>query len=119
MQDSVNTKNKMLKLRLYVAGHAPNSILARSNLLSLCKDWLNDCCDLEIVDVLEEPGRAFQDNVIVTPTLIKLAPAPVLNIVGNLSDRQLLAVTFGLDAQQDVSNATQRDSFPVPDAQSH
>ena len=41
---------------------------------------------VELIDVLVEPMRALADGVLMTPTLIKLAPLPVRKIVGSLSE---------------------------------
>jgi circadian clock protein KaiB len=75
-----------LKLRLYVAGNAPNSVRAIANAKALCEMHFADAHELEIVDLLEHPKRAFADGIIVTPTLIKLAPLPITKVIGNLTD---------------------------------
>jgi len=78
-----------------VAGDAPNSQAARRNLAALLEaakaDW-----DLEIVDVLLEPSRAGDDGVVFTPTLVKLSPAPVRQIVGSLSSSDAVLSAIGL-----------------------
>ena len=85
-----------LKLRLYIAGHAVNSVQALSNLWALCNEHFPAAFDLEVVDVLDDPKRAMADGVVVTPTLLKLWPTPVQRIVGGLSDAsQLLRVLAG------------------------
>jgi circadian clock protein KaiB len=45
---------------------------------------------IEIVDLLSEPERALQDEVMLTPMLVKLLPAPVRKFIGNLSQRESL-----------------------------
>lgn len=82
----VSTRRSRLRLRLYVAGRAPNSVQAIRNLEALCEEHFARCHDLEIVDLLDEPARALADGVVVTPTLIKLHPGPRQKIIGNLSD---------------------------------
>ncbi len=52
--------------------------------------------ELEIVDCIREPQRALQDGVLVTPTLLKLAPAPEETIIGTLSDARRVALALGL-----------------------
>ena len=85
-----------LKLRLYIAGHAANSVHALANLQGLCNEHFPSAHDLEVVDVLDHPQRAMADGVIVTPTLLKLRPAPVQRIVGVLGDAsQLLRILAG------------------------
>ena len=83
-------------LRLYVAGGAPNSLQAIANLESICAEYLKDGHRLEIVDVLEEPRRAMADGVLVTPSLTKLSPVPVAQVIGNLSDRPRVLHALGI-----------------------
>jgi len=84
-----------LKLRLYVAGDAPNSIQAIANAKAICKEHFAEG-QFEIVDLLEHPHRGIADGIIVTPTLIRLFPLPVQRVIGNLSDtgKVLLALSF-------------------------
>jgi circadian clock protein KaiB len=74
-----------LRLRLYVAGVAPNSVRAIANARAMCNAHFVDHA-LEIVDLMIEPDRALADRVIVTPTLLKLSPAPTARVIGDLSD---------------------------------
>jgi len=48
------------------------------------------------MDVVEHPERALADGIIVTPTLVKVAPGPKQVIMGNLSNipRVLRAVRW-------------------------
>lgn len=84
------------KFRLYIAGDAPNSLQAQANLLALCETNLPDRYEIEVVDVLKVPTLALKDNVLMTPTLLKLAPAPTRRIVGTLSQLQIVMETLGL-----------------------
>ena len=83
-------------LRLYVAGGAPNSMQAIANLESICAEYLKGGHKLEVVDVLEDPRRAMAEGVLVTPSLTKLSPQPVAQVVGNLSDRKRVLLALGL-----------------------
>lgn len=85
------------KFRLYVAGDAPNSAQAQANLIALCQTHLPDRYEIEVVDVLKEPMVALKDNVLMTPTLLKLSPDPVRRIVGALSQMQTVLDTLGLE----------------------
>lgn len=85
------------KFRLYVAGGAPNSAQAQANLIALCQMHLPDRYEIEVVDVLKAPMLALKDNVLMTPTLLKLSPAPVRRIVGALSQMQIVVDTLGLE----------------------
>jgi circadian clock protein KaiB len=87
-----------LKFRLYVAGDALNSAQAVANLTALCRTHLPDRHEIEVIDVFREPGRAAADGVLMTPTLIKFAPAPGRRIVGNLSRTEPVLQALGLES---------------------
>ena len=86
----------VVMLRLYVAGGAPNSMQAIANLEAICDEYLKDGHKLEVVDVLENPRRAMNDGVLVTPSLSKLSPQPAAQVVGNLSDKRQVLIALGL-----------------------
>ena len=86
------------KFRLYVAGHAMNSLQATSNLKALCAQYLPDRHEIEIVDVYRMPQRALAEGVLMTPTLIKVSPSPVRKIVGTLSHTRTVLQALGLDS---------------------
>lgn len=97
--EPVVTRRTLFKFRLYVVGDTPNSALALANLAALCRTHLPHPHQIEVVDLLLEPKRALADGVFMTPTLIKLAPAPSRRIVGTLSQTQtVLLLTLGLEA---------------------
>ncbi len=83
-------------MRLYVAGGAPNSVRAIAHLEAICQQYLKGSYRLEIVDVFEQPLRALADGVIAIPSLIKLSPLPVAQVVGNLSDKNSVLRALGL-----------------------
>jgi circadian clock protein KaiB len=84
------------KFRLYVAGDTENSAQALSNLTALCGKYLANRHDIELVDVFREPDRALADRIFMTPTLVKLSPAPALRIIGTLGQTQSVIQTLGL-----------------------
>lgn len=86
------------RFRLFVAGQSSNSVQAIANLRALCAAHLPDRHEIEIVDVLHAPDRALEENILLTPTLVKLAPQPVKKIIGNLSDATIVRQTLGLNA---------------------
>jgi circadian clock protein KaiB len=49
------------------------------------------------MDVFLEPERALTDGIFMTPTLVKLAPAPTRRIIGNLSRTDLVLQSLGLE----------------------
>jgi circadian clock protein KaiB len=93
---AVRAKSAALRLRLYIAGNAPNSLRAIANAKAICTEHFASDHDLEIVDLLEHPRRALADGIIVTPTLLKLLPLPVQRVIGNLDDTsQVLLALVG------------------------
>jgi circadian clock protein KaiB len=85
-----------LTLRLFVAGRAPNSLIAIARLRSLLDAHPETVTELEIIDVLERPELGVEAEVLVTPTLIKLAPPPERRIIGNLKDTEALLTALDL-----------------------
>ena len=84
-----------LQLRLYIAGGAPNSTMAESNLASLLESHGVSDYDLEIIDCIKDPRRALGDGVLVTPTLVRFSPPPPQTIVGTLSDAARVGAALG------------------------
>ncbi|GBF80869.1 circadian clock KaiB family protein [Aphanothece sacrum] len=86
--------NKYL-LRLYITGNSIYSRRAITNLLRICHEELRDQYSVEIIDVLEDPQKAEQEKILVTPTLIKQLPPPLQRIIGDMSNTE--KVLLGLD----------------------
>jgi circadian clock protein KaiB len=78
------------KFQLYVAGDGTHSVQAIANLNELCREYLSERHEIEIIDLLSEPERALHDQIMLTPMLVKLLPAPVRKFIGNLSQREFL-----------------------------
>jgi circadian clock protein KaiB len=89
-------RNGALRLQLYVAGESPNSIAAIRHLRALLSGYPGVKVELELVDVLKHPERAMREGVLVTPTMVKLSPAPRRRVVGNLKDPEVLVSVLGL-----------------------
>jgi circadian clock protein KaiB len=83
------------RLRLYVAGQSPRSLRAFENLKALCETHLAGRCDIEIIDLLENPTLARRDQILAVPTLVRKLPEPVRKIIGDLSNTERVLV--GLD----------------------
>jgi circadian clock protein KaiB len=79
-----------------MAGHAPNSKLALANLRQLCEEHLKGRYIVEVVDVVKNFEAAVENNVLVTPTLILIAPLPKVVVLGNLSDRPKVLLALRL-----------------------
>ena len=86
--------------RLYLAGGAPNSVRALANLYAICHKHFPDSHRIEIIDVLQEPMRALAEAILVTPTLVKVSPAPEQQIIGNLSEEEEVLRALGLPQKE-------------------
>lgn len=72
--------------------------MAIANLRNLCGKHLKGRCEIEIVDVFADPKRGLADNILMTPTLLKISPKPVVRIVGTLGDPPPLLAALKLPA---------------------
>ena len=82
-------------LRLYVAGQTPRSLAAFANLKRLCDDHLKGRYTIEVIDLVETPRLAKEDQILAVPTLVRKLPPPVRKIIGDLSNTERVLV--GLD----------------------
>jgi circadian clock protein KaiB len=86
------------KFQLFVAGGTENSVQAVVNLNAICRTHLLDQYEIEVVDVLKEPKRALTNGILMTPTLVKLAPLPIRRIVGTLSQKRIVLLALGMES---------------------
>jgi circadian clock protein KaiB len=86
---------QIYRLRLYVAGQTPKSVLAFTNLKQICEDHLQGRYEIEIVDLLKNPQLARGDQILAVPTLVRRLPEPIKKIIGDLSNTERVLV--GLD----------------------
>jgi circadian clock protein KaiB len=91
-----NREQRGLSLRLFVAGDSLDSSAAIANLKGLFPNGASSQAEVEIVDVQREPARGAREGVLVTPTLLKLSPAPTCRILGNLKNRDALLRLLGV-----------------------
>ncbi len=83
-------------LRLYVAGPKPRSLRAIEALRAICDENLKGRYELEVIDIYQIPALAKGEQIVATPTLVRVLPAPIKRYIGSLSREQIL---FGLDLQ--------------------
>jgi circadian clock protein KaiB len=88
------------RLRLYVAGQTPKSILALTNLKQICEQHLRGRYEIEIVDLLVNPQLARGDQILAVPTLVRRLPEPIKKIIGDLSNTERVLVGLDLRLRQ-------------------
>lgn len=81
-------------LRLYVTGSNARSAQAIENMRRICDEYLAGRHELEVVDIYQRPEAAREFQLLAAPTLVKLLPAPVRRIVGDLSDQHKVLVSL-------------------------
>ena len=84
-------------LRLFVAGATARSRQAILRVRQLCEKELKGNCELEVIDIYQQPGLARDHQIVATPTLIKVLPQPVRRFIGSLLD------TAGLFSDEDLA----------------
>ena len=76
---------------------APEASQARvSSGVERLDNHLPDNHQIEIVDLLQDPRRVLSDHRQASPTLIKLSPAPVRKIIGDLGEETKVLLALGL-----------------------
>jgi circadian clock protein KaiB len=85
-------------LRLYVTGTTAGSTRAIQQVRRVCDEHLEGRYDLEVIDIYQLPALAKNDQIIATPTLVKVLPAPLRRLIGDLSN--LDRVLFGMDIRE-------------------
>lgn len=92
---TLNPKEPHFLLCLYITGTTPQSIRAISNIKKFCEDYL-DNCELEIIDIYQQPELASKEQIIAVPTLIKKLPVPLRKFIGDLSNTERILVGLNL-----------------------
>jgi circadian clock protein KaiB len=90
-------------LSLFVAGMSPRSLKAIENARQLCESYLKGRCELEVIDVYQQPGLAKDAQVIAAPTLVKHLPPPLQRFIGDLSDPEPILVRLALKEEKKSS----------------
>lgn len=84
------------QLRLYIAGRTEKAMAALENLKRICAEHLEGRYSIEVIDLLENPRLARDDQILAIPTLVRKLPEPLRKIVGDLSNREKMVVGFDL-----------------------
>jgi circadian clock protein KaiB len=92
------TLEEAWRLRLYVAGQTPKSLEAFANLKRICEKHLEGQYSIEVIDLIETPQLAKDDQILAIPTLVRKLPEPVRKIIGDLSNTERVLVGLNLIA---------------------
>ena len=83
-------------LLLYVAGASPKCITALINLKKICNEHLQGQFKIELIDLLENPKLAQNDQILAIPTLVRKLPEPIRKIIGDLSNTERVLIGLNL-----------------------
>lgn len=89
--------NPIWELRLYVAGQTPKCLAALANLKRICDEHLPGRYQLEVIDLLENPKLAREDNILAIPTLVRKLPTPLRKVIGDLSNHEGVLVRLDVN----------------------
>jgi circadian clock protein KaiB len=64
----------------------------------LCANELDGRCTLEVIDIYQDPLRARDDQILATPTLVRVAPRPERRLIGAPVKASRLFNGLGFDA---------------------
>jgi circadian clock protein KaiB len=79
-----------IEITLYLTLPWPSSLRAKANLTRVLARVPKGDVLLNVCDLAREPARAEEDNVLFSPTLVKVWPAPKMWILGDLSEAGVL-----------------------------
>lgn len=88
------------QLKLYITGRTSRSECAIEKLNWLCEYALAGQCEATVIDVLEYPELAEEDRVIATPMLIRVSPAPIKRVIGDLTNTDRVLQGLGIQSLQ-------------------
>lgn len=91
--DAVGSKQEF---RLYVSAVSPRSSRAVVNARKFFETHFAGSHVLEVLDIADNVETARADQVIASPTLIRMAPLPRRRFVGDMSDTESLRLALGL-----------------------
>lgn len=90
ISEGLDNNLKRVVLRLFIAGDAPNSRMAKENLKRFRESLIGFHFEIDVVDVLENPQVMLDYGIYLTPALQIIEPRPGGLIYGNLNDGEAL-----------------------------
>lgn len=91
-----NAEKGRYVLRLYITGMTPNSKKAVENIKKICEEHLAGRYNLQVIDIYQQPSLAEGEQIIAAPTLVKIQPAPLKRLIGDMSDTEKVLSGLGI-----------------------
>lgn len=95
--EASDAEQKTYILRLFVTGILPNSVRAVVNIKAICEKYLKNRCELEIIDIYQQPALALTEDILAVPVLIKKSPLPEVKMIGDLSNIEKVLNGLGIN----------------------
>ena len=89
-------------LRLYVAGASDRSRQAILSARQMCETEFDGNCELEVIDVYQQPALAREGQIVATPTLVRELPRPVRRCIGDMVNTTRLVAGLDLRANTGI-----------------
>ncbi len=83
LEDRTEASPALVELVLYISSDSPRSLKAQHRLQELLAEFEPLQFHLEVHDLMKDVGRAEEDHVVFTPTLVKRSPEPRAWLVGD------------------------------------
>ena len=93
---------KKFIFKLYITGYTEVSKQAIENIRRIGEEKLPGNYELAIIDILQNQSLVKENEILVTPTLVKELPKPSVRIVGNLSDKNKILEELGLEPHTNI-----------------
>jgi len=87
----MNDDHNAILFRLYIIKQAPSASETILKLKSFLDSNFKNSYTLDVIDILAYPEKAIMDNIMASPTLIKVKPHPQKRVVGGIHFSRLLA----------------------------
>lgn len=81
---------------LYIAGLSSMSMRAQRNLRRILEEHLPDRHRLRVIDIYQSSEKAKKEQIIATPTVVKVLPLPKTRYVGDLSVTEEVLQQLGI-----------------------
>lgn len=82
-------------LKLFIAGTTIRSQRAVVNILKICREFVQNDCELQIIDIFQQPLLAKAERIFAVPMLMIQAPSPTRMIIGDLSEVNRILAGLG------------------------
>ena len=99
-QRGKSDKDRPWHLCLFVTRESSASATAIVQLRRIVAEYLPSNSRVEIIDLMDEPERAEEEQILAIPTLVRKSPEPIRRVIGDLSDIHRVLTSIGFVPQR-------------------